>query len=298
MTWIRVDSTLPSEAFIGHLAEALGVKIPTAVGMYVSTVLGFAEYEKTGIAANVTTSSLEQWARWPGKPGRYAAAFRKHCVETRDDQPDRKGTCKLWWKQEALLAKALRDAARLRDERKRETERREKVAESSRDDSASVAGSSRLGRAANVDVDVDVDDDGTLKALTTTTGTGTEVERAVAYVTLCVAACNRGLRENVSIRTAFNEVAASAQDVHREWIESGIPVDVAVAAIYDSARKYRVVGRHRQPTTLRYFDNAVREAWEQKQARSAESSVDVSLDDVNADRAALALVDELMGESR
>lgn len=260
MTWIRVDGTLTREAFIGALAEALGVKIPTAVGMWVGVTLGFAEHEKTGEAGRVTNASLESWAGWPGKPGKFAAAYRKLCVETRDDQPDRPGTVKLWWRQQALVEKMRRDADRLRQERERERQARERRATPPRQ--------SQPGRDANVDEDDNVH--GNESSSSTSARDQTYVHD---YAIKCVAACNRGLRDNPAMN-GFNELTASAQDAHHGWIADEIPLEIAVQAILAKATIYKPIGRSRQPTTLAYFDRVVRDAAEKHRQRAIEGAFD------------------------
>jgi hypothetical protein len=261
MTWIRVDGTLAREVMIGALAESLSVKVPTAVGLWIGTHLGFAEYRRDGVAEQVSDTSLEQWAGWPGTAGRYATAFRTHCVETRDDQPDPPGQIKLWWRQEALLKKAEADARRLRDEREYERKRRQSAALQSGDGSENVA---RQGGDGSEAVARNGSSNGNEYDTTTTT------TDAVTYARDCVIAANTGLRHNPRV-DGFNELLPSNQDVQNEWLRDGVPLALATRVIYEKAKGYRPAGRNRQPSTLRYFDTAVRDAWERQRGREVPS---------------------------
>jgi len=265
LTWIRVDGTLAREVMIGALAEGLRVKVPTAVGLWVGTHLGFAEYQRDGIAGRVSDTSLELWAGWPGPVGKYAAAFRTHCVETRDDQPDPPGQIRLWWRQEMLIRKAEGDAQRKRDEREYERRRRE---DGARRSSAESALDERRNSARRADGAGNGSSNGNEYEKATTT-----TEDAVTYARDCVIAVNTGLRHNprISGGYGFNELLPSNQDVQNEWLRDGIPLELATRVIYERAKAYRPAGRNRQPSTLRYFDTAVRDAWERQRGRETPS---------------------------
>lgn len=86
------------------------------------------------------------------------------------------------------------------------------------------------------------------------------VESAM-YVIGCVTALNQALRENVHV-THPREVAASTQAGTVEWEKDGIPLELAERVIRDRAAIYRPNPRSKQPSSLKYFDAAVREAHE------------------------------------
>lgn len=96
MTWLRFDADAAQSDVVGHLAEALGIPAPHAFGCYVACCLGFGAHRPDGRAGHVSDTTLEQWALWVGKRGRFAAAFRARCVA--ED-----GTIRGWWRQEKLL---------------------------------------------------------------------------------------------------------------------------------------------------------------------------------------------------
>jgi hypothetical protein len=112
MTWIRWDTTAPRHELIGTIAERLRIPAAQAFGHFAAACCGFGEYRKDGCSGAVSDTTLEDWALWRGKPGRFAAVFRDLCIQRREDAQDPPGTVKGWWRQKALLEKQLRDAAR------------------------------------------------------------------------------------------------------------------------------------------------------------------------------------------
>lgn len=105
MTWLRWDTEAPSSDVVGHLADALNVELAHAFGLYVACCLGFGEHRPDGMAGEVGDSTLEQWALWRGKRGRFAVAFRSRCV-------GEDGVIRGWWRQEKLLVRQERDRVR------------------------------------------------------------------------------------------------------------------------------------------------------------------------------------------
>lgn len=79
------------------------------------------------------------------------------------------------------------------------------------------------------------------------------------YLTACVQALNAGLAENQQL-PGYRQVSASEQAGTVTWEAEGIPLDIATRTIRRVASKYRPKGQNRQPSSLRYFDAAVREA--------------------------------------
>jgi len=137
VTWLRWDTVAPTSDVVGHLADGLGVELAHAFGLYVACCLGFGEHAPAGRPGDVTDATLEQWALWRGKRGRFAAAFRGRCIG-----PD--GVIRGWDRQARLLERQERNAKH----RKPSTNRHETVTPLRRESA------------------VDVDDDGN--------GTGTE----------------------------------------------------------------------------------------------------------------------------
>jgi hypothetical protein len=263
-----MDCALPDHPIVGLLARELGVDTDKALACYARTLFGFGDHRIDGRPEFVADVTLEEWARWKGKVGRWAAAFRRLCVEHRADQKDEQGVIKGWWRQRALLEKQLKDAA------KRKPTRREA--------GAVPPGTTQLppgnprGFSSEFTGHDDDDDDGYGKEASASSGAGARetgpvdpVSR-VEYAQRCTVACNRGLRENELIQ-GFNELVASNQvDTAGEWYEARIPVEVAEQAIYQRARAYPPAGRNRQPRSLNYFRDVVKEAAEREAGRDQE----------------------------
>jgi hypothetical protein len=112
VTWIRWETKTPKHELVGDLAEGLKVRRAEALGLYNATCCGFGEYRKDGRADQITDTTLEQWAEWEGRKGRFAEIFRQRCVEQRSGQRDAVGTVKGWWRQAALLEKQVKDNSR------------------------------------------------------------------------------------------------------------------------------------------------------------------------------------------
>jgi len=112
VTWIRWETTAPQHELVGALAEGLKIRRAEALGLWSAVCSGFGEYRKDGLAGAVTDTTLESWALWEGKRGRFAEAFREHCVERRDGQRDAAGVVRGWWRQDALLREQERSRHR------------------------------------------------------------------------------------------------------------------------------------------------------------------------------------------
>lgn len=87
----------------------------------------------------------------------------------------------------------------------------------------------------------------------------------LTYVQQCTIAANTALSDRLA--GAYKPLVASVEaETAETWERDGVPIPVAQAAITDAVRRYRVTSRNRQPNSLRYFDGAVREAWEKQRA--------------------------------
>lgn len=238
---------------MGALAERLKVGPAQAFGHFTAACCSFGEYRADGRTDLVSDTTLEDWALWRGRAGRFAVAFRELCVERREGQRDAIGVVKGWWRQQALLQKQARDAEK----------------RSPPKTPAKPPGNPR-GFLGHDNDDVDSQSSTTSARVVPLRG---ETVTAVEYAQRCTGAANRGLRENQSVG-GFNELVASNQlEYTSPWRESGIPADLAAGAILHRAKEYRPKPSYRQPTHLGYFDKSVREAWDRK--LSAEASADV-----------------------
>lgn len=273
MTWFRVDVGLGEHQLVGAIVEGLGVSIPEAAGLYTLTLAGFAEYQPDGMVRAVTNTTLEEWAKWNGEGGKFARFFRRHCIQRRPGQQDPPGVVKGWWRNKKLLEEQERS--------------RRKPGQGTRKALRGLFGANSGPSRGNVDVDVVEISKDLVTSRTTNIPTSQQTERraregpravlgeSTVYLQRCTAAANRGLRENTTLN-GFNELVASAQDEPRLWLDAGIPIEIAEAAIFNRAKAYRPSGTRRQPTTLRYFTQAVEEAWSRSQSGAREAGVNVT----------------------
>jgi hypothetical protein len=84
----------------------------------------------------------------------------------------------------------------------------------------------------------------------------------LAYHVRCVIALNRALRDHPGIGAAMREVSSSEMQGVVTWEADGIPIELAEATIARVMARYRPSSRSRQPSSLLYFDQAIRRAWE------------------------------------
>lgn len=99
---------------------------------------------------------------------------------------------------------------------------------------------------------------------------GSAVAR-VGYHVRCVVALNRAIQAHPDIGATGREIAASEMQGAVSWEADGIPVELVERVIRDSMTKYRPTDRNKQPSTLRYFDAAVRRAWELERQPKADT---------------------------
>jgi hypothetical protein len=108
--WIRVDAASPRDPKIGNLASALGIHRSQALGLAVAVWCAMSEHAVDGNIARVSDATLEEWAGWPGRRGRFAPEFRSMFT-------DADGTVSGWSeRQGALLTRMERDRQRHKKE--------------------------------------------------------------------------------------------------------------------------------------------------------------------------------------
>jgi hypothetical protein len=103
--WLRWDVETPNSDVASELAEALNIHVAQALGHYFACCSGFGAHRPDGNVHAVTDTTLEQWALWTGRKGRFAVAFRSRCM-------GENGIVRGWWRQDALLRKQAIDRAK------------------------------------------------------------------------------------------------------------------------------------------------------------------------------------------
>lgn len=126
MNWIKIAANMKADDAMGIVADDCGISRYSAVGLCVNVLGVMATKAQDGDVSMVRDSTLEEWAGWDGKRGRFASAFRQAmCNED--------GVVRSWEKYNgAAIRKAEADIERLRQKR------RENVARRSGDGRASV----------------------------------------------------------------------------------------------------------------------------------------------------------------
>jgi hypothetical protein len=147
MAWVAIDLNIANDPAVHRIAAALRIRIPEAVGLLVLAFASMVQHAPDGRIGDVPDTLLEQWARWHGKRGAFAAQFRAELT-------DETGQVRAWEKWNGNNLRRL-DAARERARVWRESRDRE------RDDRAKNA-------------------NGTANGTHTGAGTSTHTER-VAY---------------------------------------------------------------------------------------------------------------------
>lgn len=122
MTWVAISIDIGDDESIGHMADDCGLTVPTVVGHVVMVLGKCPRHARDGNLAAVSATTIEEWARWRGEPGRFAAALRKRmCTD--------EGVLRSW---EKINGAAMREseaaAQRMRDLRDRQRVAREEAA--------------------------------------------------------------------------------------------------------------------------------------------------------------------------
>jgi hypothetical protein len=123
MNWIRVARNIGTDARVGRVARACGVRRAEAVGLIVNVLTKLPDEARDGNLAGFDTDELEVWAGWECAAGLFGAAFLEHMCT-----PDR--VVRAWEKHNGA---AIRDADKARDRMKRAREERSQIRENKRE---------------------------------------------------------------------------------------------------------------------------------------------------------------------
>jgi hypothetical protein len=82
MKWIRIDAGIACDPKLQQLADTLGVRLPHAIGLVICALCQFPAHARDGDIGAIPDATLEKWAGWEGKRGKFAPAFRAtFCVD-------------------------------------------------------------------------------------------------------------------------------------------------------------------------------------------------------------------------
>lgn len=83
-----------------------------------------------------------------------------------------------------------------------------------------------------------------------------------------IAAANHAMRRHPGLdRIRDIKTSHSSREDVVAWLQEDIPVDLIVETIQRSVGSFRPAGRDRQINSMRYFDDAIREAWQARRAK-------------------------------
>jgi len=132
VNWIRIAVGIMNDPSIHSVADASGVSVPTTTGHVVGLLSYLPEHARTGDVSGVSDATLERWAMWTGKRGRFAAAFRRYLC-------DAQGVVRSWEKHNGAM---LREYDRQREKQKKHREEMKKNRERTANVPGTVGGTS------------------------------------------------------------------------------------------------------------------------------------------------------------
>lgn len=116
MNWIRIAVGILNDPSIHMVADASGVSVPTTTGHVVGLLTYLPEHCRDGDVSGVSDATLERWAMWTGRRGKFAEAFRRYlCNE--------QGVVRSWDKHNGAM---LREYDRQREKQKKYREEQRK----------------------------------------------------------------------------------------------------------------------------------------------------------------------------
>lgn len=114
------------------------------------------------------------------------------------------------------------------------------------------------------------------------TAVPTAVANVEAQASEIIRAANHGMVHNDRVdanRFRPIETSHSSRSFVIEWLQDGLPFDLILQTVTDRARAYRPGGRRQQISTMSYFEKAVMEEWERRQAEIPPGSQAASVQD-------------------
>lgn len=108
------------------------------------------------------------------------------------------------------------------------------------------------------------------------------VANVEAQASEIIRAANHGMVQNDRVdakRFRSIETSHSSRSFVIEWLQDGVPYDLILGIVSDRARSYRPGGRNTQISSMSYFENAILEEWEQRQAMPSPGSQAASIQD-------------------
>lgn len=235
--WFRVDAGAVDDTRIGELALALKVRRNEAFGLVVAVWCGHAHQPQAKLA-QFDDAQLEGWARWHGRRGKFASAFRALFQEA-------DGSLRGWWRQAKLIERMERDRTR--------------------------RNSVEISEETSADISVE-------KSPLQDNTEQDKVDSLLLATRALVGKLNLGQADNPNLDQVRLRVVplhdARSQQATADILAAGVAMDFAEREVYEAARGYRPSGLNKQIGGLGYLKARVISAWERTQAQSALKSTD------------------------
>lgn len=229
MNWICVATNIKNDVSVALIADACKVRIAEAVGLVTNVYCDLPKNARDGDISAVPDVLIEQWARWEGKRGVFAKAFRANLCNS-------EGIVRSWEKYNgAAIRESDANIERVREWRKN----RQKKPDSTGDVTPTVRRTKRVtntvaNAVTNADrtaVDVDVDKD--LTTATANAAAAVSRERAEPPAAAAAELPEQFAQRAAELRANFTDPrAALAFDRHMRASRNpeGFLLDVEYAA--------------------------------------------------------------------
>lgn len=113
MTWFRVETTAYADPKWQRMGTRCGLSAEECFAKVVGVWSGLADHQPDGKVSNVPDETLEAWARWRGRLGRFARVFREECVKDGYVKSWREINGKLFDRREADAKRKAADRLRI-----------------------------------------------------------------------------------------------------------------------------------------------------------------------------------------
>lgn len=258
--WFRVDADAGDDPKVGRLADALGCDVVKAYG-HMARVWGGMAHHADEKLSDIADATLEQWALWSGKRGKFAKAFRLTC-QAED------GALAGWWRQAHLVEFMKKDR-----ERKRR-ERAAKASPASTDGPRTNGGLSTDGPDENRGQSMDSSVPYTRARADNNKQTETVTKSLLMDDTRAiVGAINLGHADNPAIDQKRRQVIPlqqpASQQAVADILAAGVPAEFAKALAYGAAKEFKPTPESSQIGSAAFLVQRITRAWRKREAELA-----------------------------
>ena len=120
MNWVRISTDIQRDPSLHAISDALGIQLELTLGLFIGVLTSLPSAALDGDVSDVSDATLERWAGWTGKRGKFAEAFRAELCTPQ-------GVVRSWNKYNGTALRRLEDD-RDRKRAAREAARLERIA--------------------------------------------------------------------------------------------------------------------------------------------------------------------------